>query len=179
MHLNRNLVLRMGQLVGIAAVAVVVVATLGPKDRSTAFQPTGRPMPLPSTQLAATTDEEFGRMIVGLKGTPVVMNVWASWCPPCRAEMPLLERAAQEYEGRVAFVGVASQDSPRAAGDFLDEVGVTYPNLFDASGDIGRALGQRGFPTTYVFDRDGVLRETVVGGITEPKLAAQLEDLLR
>ncbi|MCZ7537216.1 MAG: hypothetical protein M5T61_15775 [Acidimicrobiia bacterium] len=56
---------------------------------------------------------------------------------------------------------------------------MSYPSLFDASGDIRADLGLRGFPTTYLFDRDGQLREAVVGGITEQRLAAQLEDLLR
>lgn len=135
-------------------------------------------MPIPSTRLASITDEDFGGILVELKGTPVVVNIWASWCAPCRTEMPLLERAHREFEGRVVFLGVASQDSPREAGEFLDEVGVTYPNVFDRSGDIGRVLDQRGFPTTYMFDAEGVLRETIVGGVTEPKLAAQLEDLV-
>ena len=176
MHFNRNLVSRMVQLGGIAAVAVLVVAILGPKD---GYRPSGKPMALPEVQLASVSEEDFGGILAGLQGKPVVVNVWASWCAPCRAEMPLLQRASRSYDGRVVFVGIASRDSPQAARKFLDEVGVTYPNLFDDSGDVRRALGLRGFPTTYVFDADGLLRETVVGGITEPKLAAQLEDLLR
>jgi len=179
MHLNRNLVSRVAQLGGIAAVAVLVVAILVPKDTSTAYRPSGKPMALPTEQLAPVSDTDFGQILVGRQGKPVVVNVWASWCAPCRAEMPLLQRASRSYDGRVAFVGVASRDSRGAARKFLAEVGVTYPNLFDDSGAVRRALGLRGFPTTYVFDADGVLRETVVGGITEPKLAAQLEDLLR
>lgn len=118
-------------------------------------------------------------MLLGLRGTPVVVNVWASWCPPCRAEMPLLNRAADDFAGRVVFLGVASRDSPAAAGAFLDEIGVGYVNLFDTTGEIRSDLGLTGFPTTYLFDAQGELRDAVIGGITEQRLAAQLEDLLR
>ena len=117
-------------------------------------------------------------MLVGLRGRPVVVNVWASWCPPCRAEMPLLERAAADYRGRVAFLGVASKDDAADAEAFLRRVDVTYPNVFDATGDVRDELGLRGFPTTYIFDAAGELREAVVGGITEQRLAAQLDDVV-
>lgn len=169
-----------GLAVGAAGVALVVVVTVvAPASPSRAYRATGRPLPLPDEQLADVTPASFGGLLVGLRGTPVVVNVWASWCPPCRAEMPLLQRAANQYRGRVVFLGVASKDSRGAAAGFLDKVGVTYPNVFDVSGDVRAELGLRGFPTTYLFDAAGELRQAVVGGITEPRLAAQLEDLLR
>ena len=59
----------------------------------------------------------------------------------------------------------------------MREFGVTYPNVFDVSGDIRAQMGLRGFPTTYVFDADGTLRTTIVGGLTEQRLAAVLADL--
>jgi len=134
-------------------------------------------MDLPRRPLEAVSRQQFDGLLVGLRGKPVVVNVWASWCAPCRTEMPLLERAARTYEGRVTFLGVASRDDRRDAASFLDEVGVTYPNVFDASGDVRDALRLRGFPTTYVFDADGTLVHSIVGGVSEQQLAAQLEGL--
>lgn len=172
-----HLFLRAVQLAAIVVLAVILVEVVAPDDTSTAYRPSGEPRPVPAEQLAAVDGDAFGGMLVGLRGTPVVVNVWASWCAPCRAEMPLLERAAEEYAGRVLFIGVASRDSRPEAADFLDEVGVTYPNVFDETGEVRRALGLRGFPTTYLFDAQGTLREAVVGGVTEQRLAAQLDDL--
>jgi cytochrome c biogenesis protein CcmG/thiol:disulfide interchange protein DsbE len=176
---RRQIVMRSGLFALLVVLALVAVVVLAPADASTSYRPSGRARPVPTEQLAPVTGDEFGGILVGLRGTPVVVNVWASWCPPCRAEMPLLERAADEFDGRVVFLGVASRDSVPAAAEFLDEVGVTYPNVFDATGQVREDLELRGFPTTYVFDADGELREAVVGGVTEPRLAAQLEDLVR
>lgn len=175
---SRRLALRGLQVVVLAVVALFVVNRLAPAATPTDYRASGEPRPLPREQLAPVTAGEFGGLLVGLEGKPVVVNVWASWCAPCRAEMPLLERAAGDYAGRVTFLGVASNDAPSAAAGFLEEVGVTYPNVFDATGDVRRELGLRGYPTTYVFDRSGDLVEAVVGGITEQRLAAQLDDLV-
>lgn len=167
------------QIVAVGVLVIVAVVVLGPEGASTGYTASGAPLALPPDQLASVSAAEFSGILVGQRGMPVVVNVWASWCAPCRAEMPLLDRAAEEYAGRVTFIGVASKDSREAAGGFLEDIGVDYPSLFDASGDIRADLGLRGFPTTYLFDRDGELREAVVGGITEQRLAAQLQDLLR
>ena len=108
-----------------------------------------------------------------------MVNVWASWCAPCRTEMPLLQRAAETYRGRVVVLGVASKDDPAVARTFLSDHGLTYPNVFDTSGDIRVALGLTAFPTTYVFGADGALRSTVAGGISEQRLAALIDAALR
>lgn len=176
---RRKLLVRGVQVVAVGVLVIAAVVTLGPRGASTAYKASGAPLSLPADQLASVSAAEFGGILVGQRGAPVVVNVWASWCAPCRAEMPLLDRAAAEYAGSVTFIGVASKDDREAAAEFLDDIGVDYPSLFDGSGDIRSDLGLRGFPTTYLFDRDGELREAVVGGITEQRLAAQLEDLLR
>jgi cytochrome c biogenesis protein CcmG/thiol:disulfide interchange protein DsbE len=132
---------------------------------------------MPTEQLEPLDVDAFEGVMVGLRGTPVIVNIWASWCGPCRAEMPLLERASRIYEGRIVVLGVDSRDDSSAARRFLDDVDVTYPNVFDAGGGIRRTLGLRGFPTTYFYDRSGRLVETIVGGVTESRLAAQIRAL--
>lgn len=165
-------------LVVLAVAALLVALRLSPSaPANSAFTADARPRPLPEEQLTSATLEQFEGILAGLRGTPVIVNIWASWCAPCRAEMPLLERAATEYAGRVTVLGVASRDAVEPAAEFLDDVGVTYPNVFDGTGRIRRELDLRGFPTTYFFDEDGRIVATVVGGITEARLAAQLEAL--
>jgi cytochrome c biogenesis protein CcmG/thiol:disulfide interchange protein DsbE len=123
------------------------------------------------------TEADFEGVLVGLRGTPVIVNIWASWCAPCRTETPLLERTWEAHKNDVVILGVDSKDYPASGLAFMDEFNVSYPNVFDTSGDIRYRLGLRGFPTTYVFDADGKLRTTVVGGLTEQRLAAILQDL--
>lgn len=160
-----------------AIVALLAVLQIGTSDPATEFSAEGPARALPDSQLLPTTLSEFEGILVGLRGQAVVVNIWASWCGPCRAEMPLLQRAADTYAGKVTVLGVDSKDSATDARKFLDDVGVDYPNVFDASGDIRKALGLRGFPTTYFFDSKGRIVATVVGGITEARLAAQLDEL--
>lgn len=139
----------------------------------------GSARPLPRRPLTTAGLDGFTEIVSGLRGRPVVVNVWASWCAPCRAEARLLERTADEYEGRVQFLGVATRDTEPDADAFIDRYGVSYPNLFDRDGSIRRFLGLRGLPTTYVFDRNGRLVGEVVGGVTEQSLAARLDDATR
>jgi cytochrome c biogenesis protein CcmG/thiol:disulfide interchange protein DsbE len=109
----------------------------------------------------------------------VVVNVWASWCPPCRTEAPLLQRAADDYDSRVVFLGVDSRDDADVGREFLDRYGISYPNVFDGSGTIRRLLGVREFPTTYIFGTHGELSAEVTDGISEQTLAAHLDNALR
>jgi len=137
------------------------------------------PRSLPGRELAEMDAAEFEGVLAGFHGRPVVVNVWASWCGPCRVEAPLLDRAATEYGDDVVFLGVASRDDRDGAARFLRRYDIDYPNLFDGDGSIRRFLGLRGFPTTYVFDRTGALVATEVGGVTEQVLAARVDEVLR
>lgn len=137
------------------------------------------PRALPTAKLMRVDAELFQGVVAGFRGRPVVVNVWASWCGPCRVEAPLLDRAATEYGDDVVFLGVASRDDRDGAEGFLLRYDIDYPNVFDEDGSVRRFLGLRGFPTTYVFDRQGSLTAAEVGGITEQVLAARIEDALR
>jgi peroxiredoxin len=117
-----------------------------------------------------------------LRGRPVVMNVWASWCPPCREEMPALERVYQAYQQQGAVVlGVNStiQDQRQDALAFTAGQGLTFPILFDADGEVTKLYGVRALPTTYFIDAQGVIQEVIAGGpMSEALLRIRVEQLL-
>ena len=166
----------------VVVVAVAVVAGRAALDdpELPSFVADGDAVDLPAAGvLPAVSLGQFEGMLVGLRGQPVVVNIWASWCAPCRTEMPLLQNAAEAFEGRATILGVASNDDPQSAAEFLEDIEATYPNVFDPSGEIRVALGLTAYPTTYVFDRDGSIRARVDGGISEQRLAGLIEDALR
>jgi thiol-disulfide isomerase/thioredoxin len=100
----------------------------------------------------------YEKRIGQLQGYPVVANVWASWCGPCRFEFPVLQKLSARYGKRVAFVGVDSQDSDDAAKTFLAEAPVPYPSYTDPDQKIADSLGASlGLPDTAFYDRGGEL----------------------
>ncbi len=106
-----------------------------------------------------------------LRGKGVVLNFWASWCGPCRWEMPAFEKAWQEHQRQnIAFVGIAIQDFEQESRRFAEEVGVSYPLGYDATGEIGTAYGVSNLPTTYFIDADGRVVRGVVGAVDEGAL---------
>ncbi|NNC81370.1 MAG: TlpA family protein disulfide reductase [Acidimicrobiales bacterium] len=143
------------------------------------FVASGDPIELPADRsFPSASLDEFEAILVGQRGRPVLVNIWASWCAPCRTEMPLLQSAADTYAGQVVILGVASNDDPDEAKAFLGELGLSYPNVFDTTGEIRVALGLTAYPTTYVFGADGTIRARVNGGISEQRLAGLIEDAL-
>ena len=168
------------KLLAVVALVALVLYALTRPGGSSDFEATGDPLPLPEAgRLSELTADQFEGVLVGLHGTPVIVNVWASWCAPCRTETPLLERTWEAHGDEVMILGVASKDVPARSLAFMREFDVGYPNIFDTSGEIRARLGLRGFPTTYVFGAGGHLRTTIVGGLTEQRLAAVIEDLTK
>ncbi len=102
--------------------------------------------------------EAYETRIAALRGYPTVVNVWASWCGPCRFEFPHFQRAAAGYGKRIAFLGIDSEDSDDAASTFLVEEPVPYPSYTDPDKDIGNSIGASlGLPDTAFYDRSGEL----------------------
>lgn len=105
-----------------------------------------------------------------LKGQPVVVNFWASWCIPCREEAPLLERTWREYKDEdVIFLGVNIKDADTDAKAFIEEFNITYPNVRDVDEVLVRGLGVKGLPETFFIDDEW----TFVGTISGPRSADQ------
>lgn len=118
-----------------------------------------------------------------LRGQAVILNLWASWCPPCKAEMPALQRVYEDYSSRGLVVLAANmtyQDSRDAAAQFVSAHGLTFPILLDEKGEIGGAYQLTALPTTYFIAPDGTIREVVMGGpISEAFFRSQAESLLK
>jgi cytochrome c biogenesis protein CcmG, thiol:disulfide interchange protein DsbE len=121
----------------------------------------GAPKPLAklydqADQLLPGGAEAFQQRLAELRGHPVVVNKWASWCGPCREEMPWLQRQAAERGKRIAFIGVDSKDSDSAAKEFLNEFPVPYPSYTDPDQDIALLINATiGTPATAIYDSSG------------------------
>ena len=118
-----------------------------------------------------------------LRGKVIVLNLWASWCPPCRAEMPALQRVYQENHERgleVLAVNMTAQDNIAAVEAFVQEFELTFPILLDTSGEVGNRYLMRALPTTFFIDQDGAIQRVIVGGpMSEVTLQSTVEQLLQ
>jgi thiol-disulfide isomerase/thioredoxin len=122
--------------------------------------------------------DQYRALIEELGGTPVVVNVWGSWCPPCREEAPILAAVSGEYEGRVQFLGIDILDDRASAREFIREYDWRYPSIFDPQGSIRDGLGYVGQPVTLVYDRGGNLAFEWQGTITEELLRREIRNVL-
>jgi cytochrome c biogenesis protein CcmG/thiol:disulfide interchange protein DsbE len=112
----------------------------------------------------------FTQLLGELRGTPVVVNFWASWCVPCIAEAPRLAAAHVRYGDRVQFLGVDIQDARDDGISFVHAHAITYPSVFDGTASIEHDLGLIGQPVTAFFDADGNLVAKVQGEISTQDL---------
>jgi cytochrome c biogenesis protein CcmG, thiol:disulfide interchange protein DsbE len=117
-------------------------------------------------------------MLSDFAETPMVVNFWASWCPPCLAEMPDFEAVSQLAGDRVTFVGVNTQDGPERAADVVDQTGVTYDLVRDPDAVLFSAFGVFGMPATYYVDANGVIVGRHIGLLTRDALIADLREHL-
>jgi thiol-disulfide isomerase/thioredoxin len=119
----------------------------------------------------------------GLRGKVVVVNLWASWCPPCRAEMPAIEKVYRAYADLgVVVLGVNTtyQDSELDAAAFVRKYALTFPIPLDRDGSVSQRYALRGLPTTFFIDRKGIIRSIIVGGpMSEATIQSKIEELLK
>jgi thiol-disulfide isomerase/thioredoxin len=107
-----------------------------------------------------------GALDLGLApGIPTLVNLWGSWCGPCREELPLLQEFADGAGDRVRVVGVISKDGVPQADSFAADAGVTFPSAFDGDGELMGELGLNALPYTYFLDADGGLVHTEIGPV--------------
>lgn len=114
-----------------------------------------------------------------LQGKVVMVDFWASWCPPCRQEAPVLTQVYREYQAKgVEFVGVSIWDTERDAKSYIQRYGITYPNGLDEKGLVAIDYGVTGIPEKYFITRDGTVVKKFIGPMNEEKLKAVLDEML-
>ncbi len=149
--------------------AAVLVGCSSPVAR------TGQPAP----SLAGETLDGGHLDLADLRGRPVIVNFWASWCVPCREEFPLLAAALREHAADdLAIVGVLFKDEAEPARRFVAEQGVDWPTLLDPDGRLAAAYRVVAPPQTYFIDREGVIRSIQIGELLEEDLDRQLPAIL-
>jgi len=160
-----------------------IVGAGNPESRAVDYDAALADAPAPLAELYAQGDEllpggqpAFERQIEALAGYPVVVNVWASWCGPCRYEFPFFQSQAAKRGTEVAFLGVDSDDAEEAAETFLQDLPLPYPSFSDPDREIFRSVEASNFPSTAFFDREGELVYTRIGGYPdEATLAADIK----
>ncbi|MCA1679301.1 MAG: TlpA family protein disulfide reductase [Actinobacteria bacterium] len=164
-----------GRLLGATVVVALAVAVVigirqapqperpgrAPSTRETADARDRAPAPLRALyakgdELRHLQGDEFVATVRRLRGYPVLINKWASWCKPCRQEFPMLRRTSAKYGDRVAFLGINAGDANKPARAFLRKNPTLYPHVIDPAEQISSALGAKAvFPSTVFLDRDG------------------------
>ena len=178
---DRTLAGRLAATVALVAVLGLAGCTGGGSGGTTA---TTGAEPLGAKPLVARTQSQFQADLETLRGRVVVVNFWASWCVPCREEMPALEQASKAWAegGRpVTVIGVDASDVRSEAAKFLDEVGATYPTVYDQQGlrgGVAASWSVTALPQTWFVARDGSRAGRIAGRLQADDLRSRVDELL-
>ena len=153
-------------------IALFAVAVLGLASCS-GTEPAGTAGELPEI------DQTSFEQLIADSDRPMVVNLWASWCVPCRSEAPLLTEAHDLLGSEVRFIGIATEDTQPDARAFMDEFGLEFENYFDRNGTVKAWIGTRGLPTTFFVAAGGEVVSTSFGIIDERLLALEIDELRR
>lgn len=185
MSLKRNNILLIigGILIGAGIGVVFLFAILGGDDFSIGsnaevrYQPAVPEIdaPAPRFALDSLSGEEIdtGQLI----GKPLMINFWATWCGPCRLEMPLLQEYSLAHEDSLEVLAVNVGESSEEVQVFVDEMGLDLPVLLDQTNSVENLYRVRGLPSTFFIDRDGIIRYEHIGLLSEGQLRGYLEGL--
>lgn len=144
-------------------------------DRTASTSTLAVDAPAPDFELAALNGESI--RLEELRGQPVLINFWATWCAPCQLEMPAFQDRYEQHAGALRVLAV-NFDEPRAdVQAFADDLGLTFDVLPDPGGEVQRLYQVRGYPTTVLVDADGVVRVLHIGLMTENQLDQYLSEL--
>ncbi len=153
----------------------LAVATLAGVKNSGAQPVQGQPAP----NFAFRYPDGSSYSLADFKGQPVIVNFWATWCPPCRREMPGLVKAYETYkDDGLMIIEVDVAEPPEAVAKFVDEYGMTMPVVLDQRQEVTRLYRTDSFPTSFFIDENGVIQARWVGYLPEEELAANLAKIM-
>ena len=112
------------------------------------------------------------------RGRPVILNFWATWCPPCRAEIPFFQQSQLKYNGRAIILGIDQAEPLSLVAPFVADLGMTYPILLDLESAVSDSYGVVALPTTFFIDSNGVVQKVHPGIISQGVLEDEIEQLL-
>jgi len=168
-----------------ASLAPTGTPTIGPPTATSLPAPTPTPATVGAVPQAIAPDFDLagtdGAMhrLSRWRGRPVLLNFWATWCPPCRGELPALQAVSERYAGRIAVIGIAVGETTEQVAPFIAQYGLTYPVLLDLDGNVTQArYAIRGLPTTLFITAEGVVSARHIGPLGEADIDRYLAPLL-
>ena len=176
---RRILIFCVVSLVNVGLLALLLTQLLIPAPHAVSDPLVGHPAPDFSLAMLRPFTGKSTLSLSNFKGKPVVLNFWASWCAPCKEEMPLLESTWKQVQGKdVVFLGVDFQDSNSAGINFLQANSVTYPIVLDADGSVAFKYGVTSLPQTIFINQHGTVMSRVPRELTPQVLSSNLQLLM-
>lgn len=153
----------------VALFAVAMVQAMGKEDQETSSQKIGLEVGNTPPDFELKTLSGDTVKLSDYKGKKVMLNFWATWCPPCKAEMPDMQKFYEGNKDRVEILAV-NMDTTNDVAGFVKEYGLTFPILLDEENEVNKDYGIVSIPTTFFIDEDGVIKQKITGSM-------QLEDM--
>ena len=175
---RRILIFCVVSLFNVGLLALLLTQLLTPATHSGSDPLVGHAAPDFSLAMLRLSTGKSELSLSDFKHKPVVLNFWASWCEPCKEELPLLENTWKRLQAQgkdVIFLGIDFQEAKSDAANFLQSYGITYPAVLDATGSVASKYGIESLPDTIFIDRNGTVRSKVAREITSQILASNLQ----
>ena len=167
-------------ILGLSAIWILITASITPPLSVSNIRAPREGFAAPDFTLTTIQGETIS--LEQFRGQIVLINFWASWCPPCRTEMPALQSIAENYAAhqvKILAVNATYQDDLTEIQEFLKNLSATFPVPLDDDGDVSRSYLVSALPTTFFIDREGIIRKVVYGGpISEALLISQIDLML-
>jgi peroxiredoxin len=165
----------------IASTGWIVVSRAQPdRDQDASAAPAMPREGFLAPDFALTTLEGQSIALSDLRGRVVLVNFWATWCPPCRLEMPAIQEVYEEYQEQgLVVLAINAQEPSTEITRFAEQLGLTFPIMSDRDGNVSGTYRVVSLPTTFVIDRSGVIRDVIVGGpLSRALIISKVEPLL-